>query len=182
MKKYVIGFIIGALLMFSGQALANTVSRVGLKVGSEATVILNGNQLPDAIIVDSKSYAPVKDIADAFGADVKYEPASKGKKAVITLIGDIKQHPADLQALILQKEKEELEEELASKQASVENANKTINENQEKLKNVTKEWEKPMYTSEIETYSKFKEESEARIKEINERLTEINKELEALKE
>ncbi len=180
MKKYVIGFVIGALLMFSGQALANTVSRVGLKVGSEATVILNGNQLPDAIIVDSKSYAPVKDIADAFGADVKYEPASKGKKAVITLVGDIKQHPTDLQLMILQKEKTELEDELVVRVRSAENAEKDIKENQEKLDALKNEWEKPVYINKIETSKISKEESEARIKEINERLTEINKELEKL--
>ncbi|MHA7963516.1 hypothetical protein ACX93W_05165 [Paenibacillus sp. CAU 1782] len=181
MKKYVIGFIIGALLMFSGQALANTVSRIGLKVGAEATVILNGNQLPDAIIVDSKSYAPVKDIADAFGADVKYEPASKGKKAVITMVGDVKQYPSDLQILILQKEKEELVNDLTLNHNSVENANKYLTEAKQKYENTSLEWERSMYEQDIETYTKMKNESETRLKEINKRLAEINTELESLK-
>jgi hypothetical protein len=85
MKRVVIAFVAGALLMVSGQAMADSISRIGKKVGGEAAVYLNGKQLSDAIIVDDKSYAPVRDIAEAFGADVGFEGATTESKAVIDL-------------------------------------------------------------------------------------------------
>lgn len=179
MKKLVIGIFIGALLMFSGQAFADTISRVGKKVGAEATVFLNGTQLSDAVIVDGKSFAPVRDIADAFGADVEFEPATKEKKAVITLNGDIQAHPPDLQLIIYKQEKEQLESELASNKKVVENAEVELKKAQSKLESAM-EWEKPLYIRDIDSYTAIKEESEARITEINERLNEINAEISKL--
>jgi hypothetical protein len=79
MKKVVISFIAGALLMASGQALADDISLIGKKVAGEATVLLNGKELSNAVIIDSKSYAPVRDITESFGAEVDYD------KGVITI-------------------------------------------------------------------------------------------------
>ncbi|WP_337101995.1 hypothetical protein [Paenibacillus sp. YIM B09110] len=73
MRKYIIGFIIGAFVMVSGQVLADGVSKVGKTIQKEATVTLDGQALSNAVIVDAKSYAPVRDIVEAFGASVSYE-------------------------------------------------------------------------------------------------------------
>lgn len=73
MKKIIVSFIAGALLMAAGQVFADDISLVGKKVGGEAKVILNGKEISDAVIIDSKSYAPVRDISESFGANVEYE-------------------------------------------------------------------------------------------------------------
>lgn len=82
MKKLsliLVSAISGAMLMLTGQVLADEVTKIGKKIGGEATVIIEGKELSKAIIVDSKSYAPVRDIAEAFGATATYE------KGVITI-------------------------------------------------------------------------------------------------
>ncbi|WP_138751849.1 hypothetical protein [Paenibacillus sinopodophylli] len=72
MKKVVIAFLAGALLMASGQALADGISKIGKKIDGEAKVVLNGKQLSNAVISEGKSYAPVRDIAEALGASTSY--------------------------------------------------------------------------------------------------------------
>jgi hypothetical protein len=71
-KKTVIAFVAGALLMVSGQALAEELSKIGKKIEGEAKVILEGQELSNAIIVDGKSYAPVRDIVEAYGSTATY--------------------------------------------------------------------------------------------------------------
>jgi chromosome segregation ATPase len=73
MRKFISGVIIGALLFGAVPVLAEQASRVGKKVGSEATVFLDGQQIENAIVVDSKGYAPVREIAEAFDAKVEWE-------------------------------------------------------------------------------------------------------------
>jgi hypothetical protein len=79
MKKIVVAFIAGALLMLTGQALADTVSQIGKKVDSEAAVYVNGNKVSDAIIIKGKSYAPVRDIVVKLGAYVEW----KGSEGIV---------------------------------------------------------------------------------------------------
>lgn len=106
MKKVVIAFVAGLLVMASGQVVADTISQIGKKVDSEAVVILDGKNLSNAIIIQGKSYAPVRDIAEAFGGEVLWE------KGVITIIsengGSISISEASLVELLQQKKTNEL--------------------------------------------------------------------------
>jgi hypothetical protein len=74
MKKIVAAFLAGAILMFSGQALADTISNVGKKIKAEYTVTVDGEALNEkAIAVDGLTYTPNGVLAAAIGYDVKFE-------------------------------------------------------------------------------------------------------------
>lgn len=73
MKKVLLGFIVGVIFATAGTSFADQLSNIGKKVEGEAKVMMNGNEVSDAVIIDSKSYAPVRDIAESFGADVGYD-------------------------------------------------------------------------------------------------------------
>lgn len=185
MKKVVIAFIAGALLMISGQALAEQVSRIGLKVGGEAAVYLNGKQLSDAIIVDNKSYAPVRDIAEAFNSDVEFVPATKDQKAVISLemksdaetIADLakqeKVNSLNHQKNNLLKEKEGLLQSIEKMKISVEEEEIT-------KASVKQEWAKELSQSTIDNYKKIIAQNETRLAEIATLLAEVDEELSEL--
>ncbi|MEK4059732.1 MULTISPECIES: hypothetical protein [Paenibacillus] len=71
MKKIAAGFLAGAILMVSAQALGATSSLVGKKIQAEYTVNVYGKKLVDpAIIIDGKSYAPVRAIGELAGYKV----------------------------------------------------------------------------------------------------------------
>lgn len=74
MKKYVAGFLAGAVFTLSAAAFADDIkSLVGKKIQGETVVELNGQALDTAIIVDGKSYAPVRSIGEAAGYDVSMQ-------------------------------------------------------------------------------------------------------------
>lgn len=74
MKKYIAGFLAGALFTVAGAAFADDIqSLIGKKIQGETVVELNGQALDTAIIVDGKSYAPVRVIGEAAGYDVSMQ-------------------------------------------------------------------------------------------------------------
>jgi hypothetical protein len=73
MKKIVIGIIIGALLMFSGQAIADSISKVGKKVQAEYVIKVDGKKLDaKALAIDGQTTTPNRALADAVGYDVAF--------------------------------------------------------------------------------------------------------------
>lgn len=87
MRKYIVGFLAGVLVATAGAAAADNISLVGKKIQSEADVTLDGHVIDKAVIVDGKSYAPIRSVADAVGVDVGYE------KGVVKLETQAKQMP-----------------------------------------------------------------------------------------
>ncbi|MEK3875175.1 hypothetical protein [Paenibacillus sp. FSL M7-0420] len=80
MKKYIVGFLVGAIFTVSTTAFADDIkSLVGKAIQGEAPVIVDGQQLDTAIIVDGKSYAPVRVIGEAAGYSVSVD----GKKVIL---------------------------------------------------------------------------------------------------
>lgn len=73
MKKFVAGVIVGALFMVSAQAFGDSVNFVGKKVAKESVVKVNGEDAGKAIIVDNKSFVPVRDISEKIGATISFE-------------------------------------------------------------------------------------------------------------
>jgi valyl-tRNA synthetase len=81
MKKYVAGFLVGALFTVSATAFADEIkTMVGKKIQGEMVVELNGQALDTAIIVDGKSYAPTRSIGEAAGFEVNM----KDKKIILS--------------------------------------------------------------------------------------------------
>lgn len=70
MKKFVSGLLVGALLMFSSQAFGEGISYLGKKIDGQVTVQVNGQAIGEAIVVQGKSFAPVRDIVNSFGGTV----------------------------------------------------------------------------------------------------------------
>jgi len=74
MKKFVCGLLIGFLLAIPTYALAEQESMIGKTVGAEYPVIIDGKVLEvPAIVVDGRSFAPVRAIGEAMGLNVSFE-------------------------------------------------------------------------------------------------------------
>lgn len=73
MKKYIIGFIAGALFATAGAVYADDVVLIGKQIQGQTTVYKDGERLDSAIIVDGKSYAPTRAIGEAAGYEVKFD-------------------------------------------------------------------------------------------------------------
>lgn len=68
------GLVVGLVLSFTASVYADDIkSLVGSSIQGEAPVIADGKNVGNAIIVDGKSYAPVRSISEAAGFDVKME-------------------------------------------------------------------------------------------------------------
>lgn len=71
MKKMFVGIFIGAFLTLSTTALASGVSDlIGKKVDGVKNVSLNGESIGQAVIIQGKSYLPVRDLADGYGSKI----------------------------------------------------------------------------------------------------------------
>lgn len=177
MKKVVIAFVAGALLMASGQVLADSVSKIGKRIDGEAKVVLNGKQLSNAVISEGKSYAPVRDIAEALGASASYT------KGVITIdpnfVDDAETSRIEKLATLNNKKKSLLEEK---------NSRTTANQNmkadnvkaQEEMDKIAQEWAKATYKHTIETNNAGIATNEKRITDIDAEIVKIDAEIAAL--
>lgn len=65
MRKYITGFLVGVLLASAVPAYGAVTSAIGKKVGSEIVVKLDDKEVGKAIVVDGRSYLPVRATADA---------------------------------------------------------------------------------------------------------------------
>lgn len=71
MKKLAAGFLAGAVLMIGTQAIGASTSLVGKTIQAEYTVNVYGKKLAvPAIVIDGKSYAPVRAIGELAGYKV----------------------------------------------------------------------------------------------------------------
>jgi hypothetical protein len=73
MKKFISGVVVGALLMVSTQAFGANINFIGKKVANETVVKVNGEEAGKAIIVENKSFIPVRDISEKIGAEIAFE-------------------------------------------------------------------------------------------------------------
>lgn len=74
MRRYIIGAIVGLIIGLSATAYADDLENlVGAKVDGQTAVYLDGKRLDTAIIIDGKSYAPTRKIAEASGKGVSFQ-------------------------------------------------------------------------------------------------------------
>lgn len=75
MKKFVLGLILGIAIAATSSVYADeVVSFIGKKVDGEFPVILNGVSLTNKVpVIEGTSYAPVREISEALGLEVKFE-------------------------------------------------------------------------------------------------------------
>lgn len=76
MKKYIIGAFVGACLMFSLQVAAD--SWVGKEVQGTFPIYVNGKELDvPAVVIDGKSFLPVRKISESVNYDVNFDNTKK---------------------------------------------------------------------------------------------------------
>lgn len=73
MKKHVALIAIVGLLVFGNQAYSAVSNVIGMKVEGVNDISLNGQVIGEIVIINGKSYAPVRDVANAFNADVSFD-------------------------------------------------------------------------------------------------------------
>lgn len=80
-RKIVVGLILGAALVFAGQAAADSLSKVGKRVQAEYPVIVDGVTLNvKALAIDGTTTTPNRALAEAIGYDIAFV----NKKVVYT--------------------------------------------------------------------------------------------------
>lgn len=72
MRKYIIGALFGAMLATAFSAHAEVVSLVNQVVQGMFPVSIDGKPLGNAIVVDNKTYLPVRDFGEAVGYKVSF--------------------------------------------------------------------------------------------------------------
>ncbi len=119
MKKFISGFVIGALLFGTIPVFADTINNlVGKKVDGVYTVqTSDGKKIADAAVINGSTYAPVRAVAEATGTTLTVE----GK--VITL-GETEVSTTNINAL---------NDELKMANLRLTTAQKQLTKSQEKL-------------------------------------------------
>lgn len=73
MRKYLIGILLGASLMFSAQAFGAAATLIGKKISREVKVIIMGAELEKkAILLDGTTYVPLRVITEKLGLQAEY--------------------------------------------------------------------------------------------------------------
>lgn len=72
MKKYIIGAIFGCMLSLGVGAHAEVTNLIDQVVQGMFPVTVNGQSLGDAIVVDNKTYLPVREFGEAVGYAVTF--------------------------------------------------------------------------------------------------------------
>src|SRR5690606_3332597 len=71
MRKYLIGVIIGAILLFGAQTFADSL--IGKKVDGVVKVTVDGSELETAaVVIEGVSYAPLRAVAESLQLEVEY--------------------------------------------------------------------------------------------------------------
>ncbi|WP_134904481.1 hypothetical protein [Paenibacillus polymyxa] len=134
MKKYVAGFLAGALFTIGATSFADEIqSLVGKKIQGETAVSVNGKSIDKAIVVEGKSYAPVRSIGEAAGMKVQF-----GKEGIALSdepTKEIKPDPVTTEPISETKETKTINEEVPVK---LDQLNASIEEKKEQIKSLEK--------------------------------------------
>lgn len=73
LRQITIGIVIGAIVMFSSQVAADSISKIGKKVQAEYTIKVDGKTLDaKALSIDGTTSTPNRALADAVGYNVAF--------------------------------------------------------------------------------------------------------------
>jgi len=123
MKKFITGVVVGAIIASTLPAYGAVTSMIGQEVDGQKEVKLNGKTVGTAIIVDNKSYLPVRDTANAFGATVA---ASKGAIDLSTLSKEDAQEFVRTELETLYSKKSFLEKQIEKSLSTIKNLEEVV--------------------------------------------------------
>jgi len=98
LRKYLLGFLVGILFASAVPAYGAVSSLVGKKVSSEITVKLDKKEIGTAIVVDGRSYLPVRSLSDAIGLKLNVT-----KEEVSLLTGPVENSESIIKELEIKK-------------------------------------------------------------------------------
>lgn len=131
MKKYIVGFLAGAVFAISATVFADTIpSLIGKKVQAQYTVQVEGKIL-NTVVVEGKNYAPVRDIGEAAG----YSVVVDGKKVILN--SEVKAVDSIKSINNPTYTEEELKENINSAQDRVDRYAQAVNTTEEAIKKET---------------------------------------------
>ncbi|MEK4185672.1 hypothetical protein [Paenibacillus sp. FSL L8-0494] len=117
MKKYFVGFLVGAIFTLSTSVFADDIkSIIGQTVQGTAVVSLDEKEIGSAVIINGTSYAPVRTVSEASGLSVDYS------KGVVKMKTKAKQYSAE----DIQKEIDKYTMLISSTEEGIERANTSI--------------------------------------------------------
>lgn len=117
MKKYIVGFLAGAIFTVSTSVFADDIkSIIGQSVQGTAVVSLDDKEIGSAVIINGTSYAPVRTVSEASGLSVDYS------KGVVKMKTKAKQYSAD----DIQKEIDKYTTLITSTEEGIARANESI--------------------------------------------------------
>ena len=174
MKKIVAGFLAGALMMVSVQAFGSGVNLIGKKIDGQADLKIDGKVVGQTIIVQGKSYAPVREITNGVGGSVQY---NKSGGAVEMSLNDIakleeeqmkeKENIANLkQSIVYQKEK------IADTEKTIQNYDVILADFQKKI---DRNKEQGVTSSAEVSYQVFQKSKQDEVERLNEQKAELTK-------
>jgi hypothetical protein len=175
MKKFIAGVIVGALISAALPAYGAVTSLVGQKVAGQKEVQLNGKSVGTAIIVNNKSYLPVRDTANAFGASVT--PSSE----VISMTSNVSNETIEFELQTLQTNKVYYEKKVIEIQTTITNLEEVvIPQAIERMEARTIESEKEVFNQrvngfkqDLESYKQQLSDYQAKLDQINARIAEL---------
>ncbi|MED5019339.1 hypothetical protein P9847_18720 [Paenibacillus chibensis] len=169
MKKFISGVIVGAVLMMTTQVFGEGLNFIGKKVANETVVKVNGEEAGKAIIVENKSFIPVRDISEKIGATISFE-----KGGVIAL------NTNSSESAITSTNSASLEEAIQKQQAEIADTKSKIKTTSEKVNNYTKlissainQEDRQMYQLGYDAFKKSLDQLEAALKDQESKLAEL---------
>lgn len=175
MKKFILGIVVGALFATAGSAFAAS-GLIGKKVDSEAKVILNGESMSNGIVIEGKSYAPVRDITESLGLEVSYFKDS-GKMAVIEIVKSDSEVAKEQTLQNLEVKKAKAQEEIKLLTQAIENLEADNIKQKADMDTFTQDWVKVPIQHSIDTNNAGIEENKKRIAELQTEIAAIDAEI-----
>ncbi|MNM07363.1 hypothetical protein D3C81_174050 [compost metagenome] len=161
MKKYIVGFLIGAVFTVSTSVFADDIqSLVGKTVQAESTVVVNGQTL-NTVVVEGKNYAPVRTIGEAAGYIVTVE----GKKVIM--------NTAEVKEKYRLEKLESLQKAISATEKEISDTNVLLTSKKEESLKFTSDSDKAIY-------SRIISDLEKKIVQLTETLNQQNANLTAL--
>ncbi len=179
MRKFIVGLIVGALLMFSGQAFGAITSLVGKKVSSELVVDVNGKEIGRGIIISNKAYLPVREVAIAFDADIGIKEGGVSLTTDVSesspsrdVVAEESQLKVELESLRTTKEK--LEKDIAAVPVSIKYFEETrIPQREDQLARAINDSQRESFQKDIQDFKNIVLEKKASLPILEAELTTV---------
>lgn len=173
MKKYMIGFLAGALFMVAGQSFAGSTSFVGKKIESEIPVTVDGKVVDKAIVLQGKSFVPVRSVTVAMGGEVA--AVSKGGIELKTGIDLSNVEDKAYKLKVLNAAKDPLVKELEQYKSALPNLEKDLARAETDLERA-----KTAYPDMLPSYQRDVDSAKASIQQNKDKQAELQGKIDAL--